>query len=160
VYSGYELFEHVPVRAGSEEYLDSEKYQYRPRDWARAEAEGRSLTPYLTMLNRVRREHPALHWLRNLTFHWCDSPEILAFSKTLVRDGQRDTVIGVVNLDPHATRETTLHLDMSALGHDWSDVIEVKDEVTGQHFWWGEQPYVRLDPYTEPAHVLTVRTSS
>jgi starch synthase (maltosyl-transferring) len=159
VYSGYELFEHVPVRAGSEEYLNSEKYQYRPRNWARAEAEGRSLAPYLTMLNRVRREHPSLHWLRNLTFHWCDSPEILAFSKTLVRDGQRDTVIGVVNLDPHATRETTLHLDMSALGHDWSDVIEVKDEVTGQHFWWGEQPYVRLDPHTEPAHVLTVRTS-
>src|SRR6476646_8312563 len=59
VYSGYELFEHVPVRAGSEEYLDSEKYQYRPRDWAAAEAEGRSLAPYLTMLNRVRREHPA-----------------------------------------------------------------------------------------------------
>ena len=74
VYSGYELFEHVAVRPGSEEYLDSEKYQYRPRDWAAAERTGESLAPYLTQLNEIRRAHPALHRLRNLHFH---------------RDGQR-----------------------------------------------------------------------
>ncbi len=69
VYSGYELYEHVPVRPGSEEYLDSEKYQLRPRDYAGALADGRSLAPLLTRLNAIRREHPALHWLRNLRFH-------------------------------------------------------------------------------------------
>ena len=77
VYSGYELFEHVAVRPGSEEYLDSEKYQYRPRDWAAYEPggprEGQSLAPYLTRLNAIRRAHPALHRLRNLRFHWVDN---------------------------------------------------------------------------------------
>src|SRR5205085_2777156 len=69
VYSGFELFEHVAVRPGSEEYIDSEKYQYRPRDWAKAEREGRTLAPFLTKLNAVRRAHPALHQLRNLRWH-------------------------------------------------------------------------------------------
>ncbi len=78
VYSGYELFEHVAVRPGSEEYLDSEKYAYRPRDFAAAEAAGSSLAPYLAMLNRVRREHPAMRSLphaarpprRHRAGHW------------------------------------------------------------------------------------------
>src|SRR3954470_8979764 len=78
VYAGYELYEHVAVKPGSEEYADSEKYQYRPRDWSTPE---KSLVPYLTMLNRVRREHPATHWLRNVRFHWSDSDQILAWSK-------------------------------------------------------------------------------
>ena len=66
VYAGYELFEHVAVKPGSEEYLDSEKYQLRPRDWEAAEAEGRTLAPYLTRLNEIRRAHPALQLLRNV----------------------------------------------------------------------------------------------
>src|SRR3954462_9514140 len=91
IYSGYELFEHVAVRPKSEEYLDSEKYQYRPRDWAAAEREGRSLSPYLTLLNRLRREHVALQRLRNLRFHATDSDHILAFSKSEQReDGSTD----------------------------------------------------------------------
>ena len=71
VYAGFELFEHVAVRPGSEEYLDSEKYQIRVRDWAAAEASGHTLTPYLTRLNEIRRAHPALQRLRNVTIH-CD----------------------------------------------------------------------------------------
>ncbi|MGH8826431.1 MAG: alpha-1,4-glucan--maltose-1-phosphate maltosyltransferase, partial [Jiangellaceae bacterium] len=85
VYSGYELFEHVAVRPGSEEYLDSEKYQYRPRDWSAYEPgqplERQTLAPYMTRLNEIRRTHPALHRLRNLRFHFVDSPDILCFSK-------------------------------------------------------------------------------
>jgi starch synthase (maltosyl-transferring) len=157
VYSGYELYEHVAVRPGSEEYLDSEKYQYRPRDWAAAEAEGRSLAPYLTLLNRLRRDHPALQQLRNITFHPIDNPGMLAYSKSApLPGGGRDTVIVVVNLDPHATREATLTVDMAALGLEPGDRYVVSDAFTGASYTWGDANYVRLDPFVEPAHVLTV----
>src|SRR3954469_25408858 len=121
VYAGFELFEHVAVKPGSEEYLDSEKYQIRIRDWDAAEAEGRTLAPYLTRLNAVRREHPALQQLRHLTVHSSDDDNILVFSKSASVDGgaeagTEDTVIVVINVDPHGTRETTVHLNMPALG--------------------------------------------
>jgi starch synthase (maltosyl-transferring) len=153
VYAGFELFEHVAVRPGSEEYLDSEKYQLRPRDWDAAEAEGRSLAPYLTMLNRVRREHPALQLLRNVTIHSADDDHTICFSK--VADG--DAVIVVINLDPHGTRETTVHIDPATLGVD-GETYAVHDEITGQDWTWGRDNYVRLDPGHESAHVLTVRS--
>jgi starch synthase (maltosyl-transferring) len=153
VYAGYELFEHVAVKPGSEEYLDSEKYQIRIRDWDLAEKEGRSLAPYLTRLNEIRREHRALQLLRNLTVHSSDDENILVYSKT----AGEDTVIVVVNVDPHAARETTVHLNMAALGLDWHDHLVVHDEITDQTWTWGEHNYVRLDPHTEPAHILTVR---
>jgi starch synthase (maltosyl-transferring) len=153
VYAGYELFEHVAVRPGSEEYLDSEKYQIRVRDWDAAEKEGRSLAPYLTKLNQARRAHPALQRLRNLVVHSSDDENVLVFSKQ-ERD---DLVIVVINLDPHAARETMAHLDMPALGLDWHDSLAVHDEISGQDWHWGQHNYVRLDPYTEPAHLLTVR---
>lgn len=150
VYSGYELAEHVAVRPGSEEYLDSEKYQYRPRDWDQPD----SLAPYLTTLNQIRRAHPALQQLRNLHIHHIDSDAMLAFSKRSERHG--DTVIVVVNLDPHGTRDATLALDMLALGMDWHDTFAVRDEVTGAIYWWRQHNYVRLDPFVEPAHILSV----
>ena len=148
VYAGYELFEHVAVRPGSEEYLDSEKYQLRPRDWTRTD----TLAPYLTMLNRVRREHPALHWLDNIAFHDVDNPDVLAFSK---RTGD-DCVLVVVNLDPHGAREATVHLNLPALGRGWEDTVPVHDQVTGADYTWGAHNYVRLDPFVEPAHVFVV----
>src|SRR3954451_7071656 len=154
VYSGYELFEHVAVRPGSEEYLDSEKYQIRVRDWEAAEADGRTLAPYLRGLNRVRRQHRALQLLRNVTIHSADDENVLVFSK---RAGD-DRVIVVVNLDPHGARETTVHLNMPALGLGWHDSLTVHDEITEQTWNWKEHSYVRLDPGHEPAHVLSVRT--
>ena len=81
VYSGYELFEHQPVRAGSEEYLDSEKYELRPRDFEAALAQGRSLEPFLTQLNEIRRLHPALREMRTINFHPIDNDALLAYSK-------------------------------------------------------------------------------
>jgi starch synthase (maltosyl-transferring) len=159
VYAGYELYEHVAVRPGSEEYLDSEKYQLRPRDWARAAAERRSLAPYITRLNEIRRRHPALQRLRNLTIHPTDDDAILCFSKRGDGDDSDDSddvVIVVVNLDPHGTRETIVHLDMPALGHEWYDTFVVDDELSGQSWRWGERAYVRLDP-GNPAHVLSIR---
>jgi starch synthase (maltosyl-transferring) len=161
VYSGFELYEHVAMRPGSEEYRDSEKYQYRPRDFAQAEAEGRSLAPYLTLLNAIRRAHPALQRLRNLSIHSADDASVLTYSKTdALPDGGSDTVLVVVNLDPHAARETTVHLRMPALGMDWHDTFMVHDEITGASWRWGEHNYVRLDPASEPAHVLSVQRTA
>jgi starch synthase (maltosyl-transferring) len=157
VYAGFELFEHVAVRPGSEEYLDSEKYQLRPREWETAEAEGRSLAPYLTLLNEIRRAHPALQELRNLRFHRTESDDVLAFSKQTGSGTGSDTVIVVVNLDPHGARETLVHLDLPALGMDWADSFSVHDAMSGNTWLWGERNYVRLDPFVEPAHVLAVR---
>jgi starch synthase (maltosyl-transferring) len=157
MYAGYELYEHVAVRPGSEEYLDSEKYQYRPRDWAFAEQRGDSLAGWVTQLNDFKRQHPALNRMRNLRFHWADDDHITVYSKARVLpDGRRDTVLMVVNLDPHAIRETTVHLDMQALGLSESDSFNVRDEMTGEEYRWGAHNYVRLDPYIEPAHLLTV----
>jgi starch synthase (maltosyl-transferring) len=153
VYSGYELYEHVAVRPGSEEYLDSEKYSYRPRDFEAAEASGNSLAPYLAMLNRVRRDHPAMRSLHTLAVHSADTEQVLVWSR---RDGD-DTVIIVLTLDSYGARESTIHLDLDALGIEPEGTFEVYDEVTGVTYTWGEHNYVRLDPFVEPAHVFTVR---
>jgi starch synthase (maltosyl-transferring) len=152
VYAGYELCENVPVRPGSEEYLDSEKYQLRPRDWAGAEAEGRSLAPFLARLNTLRREHRALQGLRNLQFHYADNDAVLCYSKRTADD----VVLVVVNLDPHNTAEGTVSLDMSALGLGRDDRFTVRDELTDAVYWWGRDNYIRLDPSAQPAHLLTL----
>jgi starch synthase (maltosyl-transferring) len=154
MYSGFELCENVPVRPGSEEYLDSEKYAYRPRDWEAAERGPTGIAPFITRLNLIRRSHPALHWLRNLRFHYVDQPGLVCFSKRSSRDA--DTVLAVVNLDPHQPREATVWLDMSALGVDDRSQFVVTDELTGESYRWGQVNYVRLDPATAPAHIFTV----
>ncbi len=154
VYSGYELFEHLPVRPGSEEYLDSEKYQLRPRDLAGALADGRSLAPLITRLNQVRRDHPALHWLRNLRFHATDNDALMCFSK---RDDETgDTVLVVCTTDPHHVREGWTALDLPALGKEWNDRFRVHDLLSGADYEWGQFNYVRLDPHQQPAHVFAV----
>jgi starch synthase (maltosyl-transferring) len=172
VYAGYELCENTPVREGSEEYLDSEKYQLRPRDWAAAEAAGQSIAPLITTLNRVRRRHPALQRLRNLRFHHADNDAVLVYSKRTRlpspegpdgRDGRGaaapayDTVLVVVNLDPHHTREATVSLDMPGLGLDWAESFAVRDELTGETYHWGRENYVRLEPGRAPAHIFSLR---
>ncbi|MGW5591040.1 maltotransferase domain-containing protein, partial [Streptomyces sp. NPDC003857] len=117
VYSGYELCENVPLREGSEEYLDSEKYQLRARDWEAAEREGRTIAPLITRLNAIRRASPALRQLRDLHFHHADKDEVIVYSK---RSGS-NTVVVVANLDPHHTQEATVSLDMPRLGLDWHE---------------------------------------
>ncbi|MDK1474919.1 alpha-1,4-glucan--maltose-1-phosphate maltosyltransferase [Streptomyces sp. 549] len=171
VYAGYELYECAPVRPGSEEYLDSEKYELRPRDWAAAEREGRSLSPLLTTLNRLRRRHPALQQLRNLDFHHTDNDQVIAYSKRS-NVPYADLVLMVVNLDPHHTHEATVSLNMTALQasgltpaqESGAAPIPVRDELTGETYHWGRDNYVRLEPggagASAPAHVLTLRPSS
>jgi starch synthase (maltosyl-transferring) len=160
VYSGYELCENTPLRPGSEEYLNSEKYQYKPRDWAAAKAAGASIADFISQLNAIRRSHPALQQLRNLRFHFPDRGEILCFSKSVggpkTGVGGGDTVLVVVNLDPHTAREATVWLDRAALGVDVSAGFTVTDELTGTSYRWSEANYVRLDPNSAPAHIFTV----
>ncbi len=156
VYAGYELFEHMAVKPGSEEYLDSEKYQIKLRDWDAAERSGQTLAPYITRLNEIRRAHPALQQLRNVTIHSSDDDAVLVFSKQL----EDDTVIVVLNVDPHAPRTTMVHLNLPAIGLDWEDSFAVHDEITGQDWQWGAHNFVHLDPYHEPAHVLSVRRTA
>jgi starch synthase (maltosyl-transferring) len=158
----------MPVRPGSEEYLDSEKFQYKPRDWIGAERDGRSLAPLITQLNLLRRAHPALQELRNLRFHPVDQPELICFSKRLPgaydpatrRHGVGDVVLVVVNLDPHYTHEATVFLDMPALGLDWHAEFAADDELSGESYRWRQANYVRLDPHVRPAHVFTLRALS
>ncbi|MGW4199392.1 alpha-glucosidase C-terminal domain-containing protein, partial [Streptomyces sp. NPDC005004] len=135
---------------GGEEYLDSEKYQLKPRDWEAAALEGRTIAPLITRLNDIRRRHPALQRLRNLRFHQTDNDSVLAYSKST----GTDTVIVVVNLDPHHTQEATVSLDMPQLGLDWNAHLSVHDELTGETYHWGRTNYVRLSPGHAPAHVL------
>nr|WP_246074792.1 alpha-1,4-glucan--maltose-1-phosphate maltosyltransferase [Marihabitans asiaticum] len=161
VYAGYELMEHV-ARPGAEEQIDNEKYEYKDRRWSDyepgGEREGQSLAGWLTMLNRVRREHPALHLLRNYHRQHVDDENLLAFSKTRrLPDGRDDTIIVVANLDPHSTRESTVRLDLGALGLDGGDRFEVEDLVTGAVWEWGRDNFVRLGVDGEPVHVLHVR---
>lgn len=163
VYSGFELFESV-ARPGAEEAIDNEKYEYKPRDFAAAEAAGRSLALYLGILNRIRAEHPALGQLRNLRFHASDDDSVLVYSKHLdarfTPDGADDTIIVVANVDPHSVRETTVHLDLAAIGLDADARFTVDDLVTGATWEWGASNYVRLDAFTRPAHILHVRRTS
>ncbi|MFC5959955.1 hypothetical protein ACFP51_37915, partial [Streptomyces pratens] len=135
---------------GSEEYLDSEKYQLTPRDWAGAEHHGRTITPLITRLNTIRRENPALRRLRNLRFHQADQDPVIAYSK---REGS-NTVLVVANLDPHHTQEATVSLDMPQLGLERHESVPVRDELTGETYHWGDTNYVRLGP--GGAHVLVV----
>ncbi len=155
VYAGFELYEWEPVKPGSEEYLNSEKYELRPRDFEGAAASGNSLEPYITRLNEIRRAHPALQQLRNIAFHHIDNDRIIAYSKTDPATG--DTVIVVCTLDSHAAQQGTTALDMPALGLDWNDRFTAYDEVTGDVFEWGQFNYVRLEPWRHVAHVLHVR---
>ncbi|MCI0386163.1 alpha-1,4-glucan--maltose-1-phosphate maltosyltransferase [Streptomyces sp. CNQ085] len=165
VYSGYELCESTPVGPGSEEYLDSEKYQLRPRDWAAAERAGTTIAPLLTELNRLRRRHPALQELRNLRFHRSDNPSIIVYSKHCAHP-YADTVLTVVNLDPHHTHEATVSLDLAELGlttaqASGADLFPVRDELTDETYHWGRDNYVRLEPGrgAAPAHILSLRPS-
>ncbi|MER8183789.1 alpha-1,4-glucan--maltose-1-phosphate maltosyltransferase [Kitasatospora sp. NPDC094015] len=147
VYAGFEHYESEPAHPGSEEYLDSEKYELRPRDWTRQD----SLAPLLTALNRLRRRHPALQQLRDLRFHPTDNDQVIAYSKSATtEDGIEDHVIVVVNLDPRHAQEATVTLD-------GDHPITVHDELTGATYTWARHNYVRLDPSAGPAHLLTVR---
>lgn len=154
VYSGYELGENEPASPANEEYLHSEKFQIRERDFKAPH----SIAPFMRQVNQIRRAHPALHELRNIRFHGADNEQILCFSKRASIGS--DTVLVVVNLDPYHSQECTLSLNLEELGAGWNEPFEVFDEITQRPFyWWGAHNYVRLSP-DEPAHILSVKSTS
>jgi starch synthase (maltosyl-transferring) len=163
VYAGYELYENV-ARPGSEENIDNEKYEYKLRDWAHAEASGDSLAPYLRRLNEIRGSHPALRQLRNLTIQYSDDDAILVFVKHIdgafTPDGRSDTIIVVANLDPHSVRQTMIHLDTTIFGIRPGDRYLVEDLVTGSEWEWSDHNFVRLDAFAEPVHIVVVKGAS
>ncbi|MEA3078017.1 MAG: hypothetical protein QOF60_2925 [Actinomycetota bacterium] len=155
VYSGYELLENEPMSDTNEEYFHSEKYEVRRRNWD----DPRSIAGCLTQLNAIRHRHPALQRLRNVRFHASTNDNVLAYSK--VSDDGADVVLVIVNLDPWSAAESTLNLDLPALGLPWDAPFEAYDELSHQSFTWqGPEPYVRLDPHHDVAHVLHLRPLS
>ena len=154
MYAGYEIYEHRPFKEGGEEYLDSEKYEIKVRDWDGATKKGLTLAPFITQLNAIRKANPALHQLRNLVFHNTESEAIIAYSK---REG-KNLVLVVVNLDPSFAQGTIVHWDMNALGLEGT--FAVKDLLDGKNFDWSEHQFIQLDP-TRPvgkvAHICQVK---
>lgn len=164
IYAGYELMESV-ARPGAQEQNDNEKYQFKDRRWADyapgGPKEGQSIDWYLRRLNEIRRAHPALEHLRNLRWHGVDDENFIVFSKS--RDigdganGGQDTIIVIANTDPHATRETWVHLDMGALGLRGDEGFVAHDLLSDATWHWGEHNFVRLGPDAENVHIIHVR---
>ena len=152
LYSGFELSENVPVKDGSEEYLDSEKYQVRVRDFDVAG----SLAEMIGRINTIRRDHAALQHDWSLTFHRTDNPQLLCYSKRS-EDGA-DIILVVVNLDPWNMQHGFVQLPLGDWNATPTQVIEVADLLSGERYYWrGEWNYVRLDPQARVAHILHVR---
>ncbi|MFJ8587834.1 maltotransferase domain-containing protein [Streptomyces sp. NPDC093595] len=152
VYCGFEVCENEPLVPGEEEYRSSEKYELRPRDHT-AVPDGRSLEPWITLLNTLRRRHPALQQLRSLHFHDSDSDRLLVYSKRDPVGG--DTVLCAVTLDPYETEQATVRLDMAALGLAPGQCVRAVDEVTGRTTWLGPVIDLKVDPQQSVAHVFS-----
>jgi len=162
----FELVEHVPRSAGSEEYKDSEKYAVRHWDLERPD----SLAEFVARVNRIRRENPALHRDATLRFHHVDNPQLLCYSKTFLVEEPRyygagpahaprdpNTVLVVVNLDHRFVQSGWLQLDLGRLGLDPGQPFVVHDLLTDAHYRWADNPhYVQLDPDVVPAHIFRV----
>jgi starch synthase (maltosyl-transferring) len=147
----FELMEHEPMRPGSEEYLDSEKYQLRQWDLSRP-----SLAPLLKRLNEIRRAQPALQHLRTLQFHQADNDALLVYSKT-DPDGAGSPIVVVANLDARRAQAGVVDVDLAPLGLPYDIAYDVVDELTGERFHWhGSHNWVLLDPARQPGHVLRV----
>jgi starch synthase (maltosyl-transferring) len=152
IYSGFELFENVPAREGSEEYLDSEKYQIRVRDFDRPG----TLAETISRVNAIRRAHPALQHDWGLQFHQTDNRELICYSKQST--DQSDLLLMVVNLDPFNMQHGFIRVPLADWGLAPDAGVEVVDLLSGERYLWrGEWNYVRLDPPGRVAHILHVQ---
>jgi starch synthase (maltosyl-transferring) len=151
IYSGYELCENEAL-PGREEYLDSEKYQCKERDW---NAPG-NIKDWIARLNKIRKENRALQLYTNLRFHDAENDAILFYSKmTAARD---NIILVVVNLDPHRKQNSFVYVPIENFGQMESDVYQVQDLLSGATYTWrGRRNYVELDPDIQPAHIFLVR---
>ncbi|PWU06175.1 MAG: alpha-1,4-glucan--maltose-1-phosphate maltosyltransferase [Verrucomicrobia bacterium] len=151
IYSGFELCENIAI-PGKEEYLDSEKYQFKARDWNAP----KNIKKFLTSLNRIRHENRALQFFETLRFHPIDNDRILFYSKAT--PCKENILLIVVNLDPFQTQSGYLQVPLKNFGWLENNAYEVEDLLSGEHFFWsGSQNYVSIDPLTRPAHIFRVR---
>ena len=161
MYAGYELFENV-ARPGSEENIDNEKYEYKFRDWAGAEARGDSLAPFLDAAQRDPRASTrrsascatSASTGATTTRSWSTSSTSTRRSRPT---GRSDTLIVVVNIDPHSVRQTMVHLDTRVWGVEPGEPFEVEDLLTGAQWTWSDHNFVMLDAFAEPVHILHVK---
>ena len=153
IYSGFELIENTPLHPGKEEYLDSEKYEVRVRDW---HAPG-NIVGYIRHLNEIRAENPALRLWTNLAFHSADNPAILTYSKVDLATNNR--LLIVINLDPFSNQSAWIGLAGAALGIDEGSYYVMHDLITGARWsWQGLYGWVNLDPFNEPVHIFRLET--
>jgi starch synthase (maltosyl-transferring) len=154
IYSGYELCENEAL-PGREEYLDSEKYQWKERDW---NAPG-NIKDWIAQLNKIRRGNRALQFYNNLRFYHADNDAILFYGKmTPARD---NIILVVVNLDPHRKQNSYVNVPIDQFGQMESDVYQVHDLLSDARYTWrGRQNYVELDPEIQTGHVFRVRRSA
>ncbi|MFY8215920.1 MAG: alpha-1,4-glucan--maltose-1-phosphate maltosyltransferase, partial [Chthoniobacterales bacterium] len=151
IYSGFELCENAAI-PGKEEYFESEKYQFKRRDWNGAN----NIKAWITALNRARSENRALQEYRNLLFHNAENDQVLFYSKiTSARD---NIILVAVSLDPFSPQSAWLDVPVELFGWADGDAFEVEDLLSGNRFLWrGRRNYVSLSPNTNPAHVFKVR---
>jgi len=151
IYSGYELCENKAL-PGREEYLDSEKYQFKERDW---NAPG-NIKDWITRLNKIRKENRALQLYTNLRFYHVENDAILFYGKmTPARD---NIILVVVNLDPFRKQHSFVYVPIDEFGQMESDTYQVHDLLNGARYTWrGRRNYVELDPDIQPAHIFLVR---
>jgi starch synthase (maltosyl-transferring) len=151
IYSGFELCEATAVE-GKEEYLNSEKYDFKVWDWDRPG----NIRADISRINQIRRDHPALHEYDNLRFYWSDDDNILVYGKQTI--DKSDNVLVVVNLDPFQTHETMIHFPLDDFGMPAGQTYEARELVSGErYFWTGGSQFVRLDPAVETAHIFHLR---
>ena len=150
IYSGYELCENEAL-PGREEYLDSEKYQFKERDW---NAPG-NIKDWIARINRIRKQNRALQMYTNLRFYPADNDAILFYGKmTPARD---NIILVVVNLDPFRKQNSFVHVPIDEFGQMATDEYQVHDLLNdAAYIWRGRQNYVELDPDIQPAHIFLV----
>ncbi len=151
IYSGFELCENIPI-PGKEEYLDSEKYQFKGRDW---DAPG-NIKEFITRLNAIRRENRALQAYTNLRFHTAENDNILFYSKTT--PALDEALLFIVTVDPYSPQTAFIQVPLSDLGIGESETFQVEDLLTGEWFTWtGARNFISLNPHTRPAHLFRIR---
>ena len=149
IYSGFELCEDQAV-PGTEEYLNSEKYQIKVRDWNQPG----NIKEFIGRVNSIRRDNPALQQFLNLQFLSSDNDQILFFAKA-TRD-KENVILAAVNLDPFNAHHCTALVPPEVAGFAPGQSYRVTDLLTGAKYIWSERNYVRLDPASQPAHILRV----
>ncbi|MEI6350806.1 MAG: maltotransferase domain-containing protein [Verrucomicrobiota bacterium] len=151
IYSGYELCENAAI-PGKEEYLDSEKYQFKGRDW---NAPG-NIKDFIARLNRIRRENRALHEYSNLRFYAAENENVLFYGK--MTESRENIILVVVNLDPWNRQDSFIHVPIEEFGWMESDTYQVHDLLTDERYLWhGKKNFVSLDPHHKPVHIFRIR---